>query len=79
MTAIFVVALGYDAWYYLFAHAGVTEYTINTQIQKMGKNSLLKILVIFVAFDSRFHSMYSVQGLKVPVLHMPDNNLFRSR
>ena len=38
VTAIFIVALGYDLWYYVLAYAGVTEYKMNTPIQKIGKS-----------------------------------------
>ena len=37
VTAIFIVALGYDLWFYLFAHLGLIEYKMNTPSQKIGK------------------------------------------
>ena len=36
VTAIFVVALGYDLWYYILAYSDLTEYKINTPLQKIG-------------------------------------------
>ena len=36
VTAIFVVALGYDLWYYILAYSGLTEYKINTPLQNIG-------------------------------------------
>ena len=40
VTAIFIVALGYDLWYYLLAYSGVTDYKINTPLQKIGRYSV---------------------------------------
>ena len=37
MTAIFIVALGYDLWHYLLGHLEVTEYIYNSPEQKIGK------------------------------------------
>ena len=37
VTAIFIVALGYDLWHYLLGHLGVTEYIYNSPKQKYGK------------------------------------------
>ena len=37
VTAIFIVALGYDLWYYILGHLGVTEYIYNSPKQKYGK------------------------------------------
>ena len=37
VTAIFIVALGYDLWHYLLAHAGVTDYIFFSVKQKFGK------------------------------------------
>ena len=36
VTAIFIVALGYDLWHYLLGHLGVTEYIYNSPKQKYG-------------------------------------------
>ena len=33
VTAIFIVSLGYDSWYYLLGYAGATEYKFNSPIQ----------------------------------------------
>ena len=44
VTAIFIVALGYDLWYYLFAYLGLIEYKMNTPTQKIGKLSLLLLV-----------------------------------
>ena len=41
VTAIFIVALGYDLWYYILSYAGVIQYRINTPVQKIGKISNL--------------------------------------
>ncbi len=38
VTAIFIVALGYDLWYYVLGYSGVTEYKMNTPLQKIGKH-----------------------------------------
>ena len=40
MTGIFIVALGYDLWYYVLGYAGIIEYKMNTPIQKIGKEAL---------------------------------------
>ena len=37
VTAIFIVSLGYDSWYYLLGYAGATEYKFNTPIQIIGQ------------------------------------------
>ena len=37
VTAIFIVALGYDLWYYVLGYSGVIEYKMNTPLQKIGK------------------------------------------
>ena len=37
VTAIFIVALGYDLWHYLLGHLGVHEYIFNSPRQKYGK------------------------------------------
>ena len=37
VTAIFVIALGYELWCYLLAHLGVTEYIFFSIEQKFGK------------------------------------------
>ena len=37
VTVIFIVALGYDCWYYILGYSGVTEYKLNTPIQTIGK------------------------------------------
>ena len=37
VTAIFIVALGYDLWYYVLGYSGVTEYKMNSPLQKIGK------------------------------------------
>ena len=37
VTGIFIVALGYDLWYYVLGYAGIIEYKMNTPIQKIGK------------------------------------------
>ena len=44
VTAIFIVALGYDLWYYLLAYSGVTDYKINTPLQKIGRYSVEFVL-----------------------------------
>ena len=41
VTAIFIVALGYDLWYYLLAYSGLAEYKTNSQLQKIGRYSHL--------------------------------------
>ena len=40
VTAIFIVALGYDLWYYLLAYSGVTDYKRNTPLQNIGRYSV---------------------------------------
>ena len=40
VTAIFIVALGYDLWYYLLAYCGLAEYKANSQLQKIGRYSI---------------------------------------
>ena len=37
VTAIFIVALGYDSWYYLLGYTGATQYRFNTPIQIIGQ------------------------------------------
>ena len=37
VTAIFIVALGYELWRYLLGHLGVTEYINFSVKQKVGK------------------------------------------
>ena len=39
VTAIFIVALGYDLWYYLLGYSGVIVYKMNTPLQKIGKRN----------------------------------------
>ena len=39
VTGIFIVALGYDLWYYVLGYAGIIEYKMNTPIQKIGKSA----------------------------------------
>ena len=34
VTAIFIVALGYDLWYYVLGYSGVIDYKMNTPLQK---------------------------------------------
>ena len=49
VTAIFIVALGYDCWYYILGHLGVTDYVYNSPKQKFGKlysNNNTAILVM---------------------------------
>ena len=41
VTAIFIVALGYDLWYYILGHLGVTEYIYNSPKQKYGNEQLM--------------------------------------
>ena len=36
VTAIFIVALGYDFWYYILAYSGVADYIVNSPPQKIG-------------------------------------------
>ena len=36
VTAIFIVSLGFDLWYYVLGYSGVTEYKMNTPMQKIG-------------------------------------------
>ena len=48
MTAIFIVALGYDLWYYVLGYSGVIEYKMNTPLQKLGKRTSVKILVFIL-------------------------------
>ena len=43
VTGIFIVALGYDLWYYVLGYAGIIEYKTNTPIQKIGKSARLQI------------------------------------
>ena len=38
VTAIFIVALGYDLWHYLLGHLGLYEYIYNSPRQKYGKS-----------------------------------------
>ena len=40
VTAIFIVALGYDLWYYVLGYSGVIDYKMNTPLQKIGKNNM---------------------------------------
>ena len=35
MTAIFIVALGYDLWYYMLGYVGVVRYVFNSAEQKV--------------------------------------------
>ena len=37
VTAIFIIALGYDLWYYVLGYSGITEYKMNSPLQKLGK------------------------------------------
>ena len=37
VTAIFIVVLRYDCWYYILGHLGVTNYIYNSPKQKFGK------------------------------------------
>ena len=36
VTAIFIVSLRFDLWYYVLGYSGVTEYKMNTPMQKIG-------------------------------------------
>ena len=36
VTAIFIVALGYESWYYMLGYNDVVPYVKNTPIQKVG-------------------------------------------
>ena len=38
VTMIFIVALGYDCWYYVLGYAGVTKYDMNSPLQKIGES-----------------------------------------
>ena len=48
VTAIFIVALGYDLWYYILGHLGVTEYIYNSPKQKYGKLTQLLLKQMFI-------------------------------
>ena len=37
VTAIFIVAIGYDSWYFMLGYAGAIRYIYNTPIQIIGK------------------------------------------
>ena len=39
VTIIFIISLG-PIWYYVLGYSGITEYTINTPIQKIGNFSV---------------------------------------
>ena len=58
VTAIFIVALGYDLWFYLFAHLGLIEYKMNTPSQKIGKCWLLKNYNYYKLHVHLFHHEY---------------------
>ena len=49
VTAIFIVALGYELWHYLLYHIGVTDYIFFSVKQKVGKcfNSYRDSLLVF--------------------------------
>ena len=53
VTAIFIVALGYDLWYYVLGYSGITEYKMNSPLQKIGKLSF-NLLSMYNAKDSLF-------------------------
>ena len=36
VTAIFIVAIGYDSWYFMLGYAGAIRYIYNTPIQIIG-------------------------------------------
>ena len=36
VTTIFIVSLRFDLWYYVLGYSGVTEYKMNTPMQKIG-------------------------------------------
>ncbi len=50
VTAIFIVALGYDLWYYVLGYSGVTEYKMNTPIQKIGERKNLDLCSVTKRF-----------------------------
>ena len=37
VTAIFIIALGYDSWYYMLGYLGATKYIFNSPIQIVGE------------------------------------------
>ena len=43
VTSIFIIALGYELWYYVLGYADVLEYKANTPEQKIGKTNLLSL------------------------------------
>ena len=36
VTAIFILAIGYDLWYYILGYSRVTDYIVNYPLQKIG-------------------------------------------
>ena len=38
VTAIFIVAIGYDSWYFMLGYAGAIQYIYNTPIQIIGQS-----------------------------------------
>ena len=36
VTVIFIVSLGFDSYFYVFAYLGITEYKTNSTMQKIG-------------------------------------------
>ena len=57
VTAIFIVALGYDSWYYLFGYSGVIEYTFNTPVQIIGQCCCKTVNLLCLVFKSSHASI----------------------
>ena len=58
VTAIFIVALGYELWYYVLGYADVLEYKANTPEQKIGKTNLLSLRICVLSPKELFHSVF---------------------
>ena len=50
VTAIFIVALGYDGWYYFLGYSGATEYKLNSPVQILGE--YYELIFLFHVFFS---------------------------
>ena len=41
VTAIFIITLGYELWYFMLGQTGALEYKVNTPVQKIGKTLVM--------------------------------------
>ena len=48
VTAIFILALGFDSWYYLLGYTGATHYVFNSPVQIIGQYLNLKYSSFYV-------------------------------